>query len=299
MLKELKAKYLFHTLLKRPNINKAYAMVGPEDSWYDTITTVHESLKKIQALPHEILIRKSHDGLKLKAVYYPSEGKSRGTVIYVHGYTSHAERESAFPALFYHSLGFNVLIPYLRAHGLSQGKYISLGALETVDIMGWVRTINRKRPNDSIMIHGSSMGGGIVLSLSDQRMDNVKCMLADAPSTSVVGTLKRKAKDMFDKDGSRIARYAIKHFNEVFDVNAGDYDGLHTVKFSRYPLLVAAGSEENRSIVLAKIKKRNPQPTDVVILPGCSHGNGMYKQTEMYQKAIESFLDRYIPKSER
>jgi len=50
---------------------------------------------------------------------------------------------------------------------------------------------------------------------------------------------------------------------------------------------------------LMEIKKNNPEETDVVILPGCNHGNGMYKQTEMYQSAIKSFLDRYIPEPER
>ena len=56
-------------------------------------------------------------------------------MIWVHGYTSHAERESAFPSLFYRSLGYNVLIPYLRAHDISQGKYISFGALESKDLL--------------------------------------------------------------------------------------------------------------------------------------------------------------------
>ena len=122
MFEKLKGNILFHQLLKRPDINKAYAMVGPEDSWYDTITTVHHSLAQIQKLPHEDWQITSHDGLALKALYYP--GSSKKTMIWVHGYTSHAERESAFPSLFYRSLGFNVLIPYLRAHGPSEGTYI-------------------------------------------------------------------------------------------------------------------------------------------------------------------------------
>lgn len=295
MWEKQKANILFHKLLKRPDINKAYAMVGPEDSWYDTITTVHESLKKIQTLPHTILKRKSHDGLMLKAVYYPSERESRGTVIYVHGYTSHAERESAFPALFYHSLGFNVLIPYLRAHALSGGKYISFGALEPLDIMAWVRTMNRKHPHDPIVIHGLSMGGGIVLNLSDQRLKNVKCLISDAPSTSIVAFFQNTAREFFEKNPEKIAYYALKRYKKVFKVDAADYDSLQSVKFSRYPLLVSAGSEEHMEHILEQIKKNNPKETDVVILPGCNHGNGMYKQTQMYQSAIKSFIDRYIP----
>lgn len=37
MFEHIKAKILFGKLLSRPNINKAYAMVDPEDSWYETI----------------------------------------------------------------------------------------------------------------------------------------------------------------------------------------------------------------------------------------------------------------------
>ena len=140
MFENFRAKCIFHFLLKRPDIQKAYKMVGPEDSWYDTITKVHHSLDEIKQLPHEDWEITSHDGLSLKAVFYP--GTTNKTMIWVHGYTSHAERESAFPSLFYHSMGYNVLIPYLRTHGPSEGKYISFGPLETLDMMAWVDVIN-------------------------------------------------------------------------------------------------------------------------------------------------------------
>ena len=134
MLEKMKANILFTQLLKRPDINKAYAMVKPTDSWYDTITKVHNSLAEIQKLPREVLEITACDGVSLKGIYYPGEKNSKVTVICIHGYTSHAEREWAFPGLFYLSLGYNVLIPYQRAHGMSGGKYISLGALERVDM---------------------------------------------------------------------------------------------------------------------------------------------------------------------
>ena len=112
------------------------------------------------------------------------------TVICVHGYTSHAEREWAFPGLFYHSLGYNVLIPYQRAHGLSEGKYISFGALESRDMLCWLDSVDEMTPDGQVIFHGLSMGGGIVLDLSDKPMKNVKCMICDAPSMSVA--------DLFD-----------------------------------------------------------------------------------------------------
>lgn len=292
MFERLKANILFHRLMRRPNIEKAYAMVGPEDSWYKTITTVHDSLAKIRQLPHEVLQIRSHDGLKMEGIYYPCG--SEKTVIWVHGYTSHAERESAFPGLFYRSLGFNVLIPYLRAHDRSEGKYIAWGALEHLDMMRWVDKVNEIHPDGQILIHGLSMGGGIVLDLASREMKNVKCLVSDAPTESIAGSLKGITGYHFKKDADRIYPYVLKRFSKEFAADARDFDRVKTIQDGRYPLLLSAGSYENMEEFFACVEKANPKPTHTVILPGCNHGNGMYKQTLMYQTAIREFIDLYM-----
>ena len=292
MFVKLKSNYLFHRLLKRPNIRKAYKMVGPEDSWYDTITTVHNSLAKIQKLPREELTIRSHDGLKLKGIFYP--GVSDKTIIWIHGYTSHAERESAFPGLFYHSLGFNVLIPYLRAHGPSEGKYIAWGALETQDMMLWADAVNQIHPNGSILFHGLSMGGGIALDLATQEMKNVKAIIADAPSVNIAWFLQAVSSDVYKKDGKKVADEMMRRFQKEFSSDPKDFERIENIRKGRYPLLISAGSHEQMDEILYQIQQNNPAETRVLILPGCSHGNGMYKQTQMYQSTIKEFIDSTI-----
>lgn len=291
MFEKIKARIVFESLLKRHDINQAYKMVGPEDSWYDTITTVHNSLGEIRKLPHENWEIISHDGLIQKAVFYP--GTTNKTVIWVHGYTSHAERESAFPGLFYHGLGFNVLIPYLRAHGPSEGKYISFGPMECLDLKKWIDRVNETVPG-SIMIHGLSMGGGIALDLATTQLENVKCILADAPSYSIPEFLSNVSCSVSKKNPEKLNACLKHRFKDVFNVDADDYDRRETIFKGKYPLLLTAGSLEGQEKILSIIKSRNPQPTDVLILPGCNHGNGMYKQTQMYQSAITEFVNRYM-----
>lgn len=293
MFAEFKAKCLFRHLFKRPDINKAYKMVGPEDSWYDTITTVHNSLAEIRKIPHENWQVVSHDGYTQKALFYPCEG-SRKTMIWVHGYTSHAERESAFPALFYRSMGYNVLIPYLRAHGPSQGRYICFGEFEARDIQKWADKVNFLHPDGNIVIHGLSMGGGIVLDLACREIRNVKALISDAPSISFEGILHQYPVSVFKKDGENVANALKVYYKQIWGVNPRDYDRTLNIKDGRYPLLLSAGSNENLDGELQKIKERNPAQTEIIILPGCNHGNGMYKQTEMYQGAIRDFLEHYV-----
>ena len=293
MFEKLKAKILFHKLLKRPDIQKAYKMVGPEDSWYDTISTVHRSLAEIRQLSHENWELISHDGLRLHGLYYPCPG-SQKTMIWIHGYTSHAERESAYPGLFYYSLGFNVLIPYLRAHGPSEGKYIALGALEYKDIMRWVDKVNAVHPDGKILIHGLSMGGGIALDLATCEMENVKGLVVDAPSDSIEGMLRGISCGVFKKDGNKVADCVLELFQKEFAADARAFDRVDNIKRGRYPLLLSAGSNEQMDDMLAKIQHNNPMDTTVIILPGCNHGNGMYQQTELYQNGIREFIEKYL-----
>ena len=45
---------------------------------------------------------------------------------------------------------------------------------------------------------------------------------------------------------------------------------------------------------LNTLKDNNPIYSEVIILPGCNHGNGMYKQTKLYQDTIKEFIERYV-----
>ena len=293
MFEKLKANMLFKSLLKRPDISKAYKMVDESDSWYDTISCVHRSLDEIKKNHREVLEIKSFDNYKLKAIYYPCENSAK-TMIWVHGYTSHAERESAFPSLFYRSLGYNVLIPYLRAHDISQGKYISFGALESKDLLLWVNKINEINKQGSIIIHGLSMGGGVALFACNKEMENVKAIIADAPSTSIRDFFNNVSKEVFKEEGEKVAMHAINRFEKEFNVNIDDYNAINIVKDSKYPILLSAGSNEHMDEELNMLKDNNPLYSEVIILPGCNHGNGMYKQTKLYQDKIKEFIEKYV-----
>ncbi len=294
MFEKIKAKLLFGKLLSRPDITKAYKMVGPEDSWYNTISCVHRSLDEIQKLPHKTLEIKSQDGLTLKGIYYPSKITSDKTVICIHGYTSHAEREWAFPGLFYHSIGFNVLIPYQRAHGISEGKRITFGAKEREDIAGWAEKINELSPGGKILLHGLSMGGLIALLSSDNNISGVKAIISDAPSPGIESFFKNISNDVFKEDGGRVAECAMRDFKKQTGCDPRNFNAIDRVKKSNYPLLLSAGELEGIDSFLNELKEARPHPVEIIILPGCNHGNGMYKQTKLYQDKIKEFISKYL-----
>ena len=160
--------------------------------------------------------------------------------------------------------------------------------------MKWVNKINEINPNGKIIIHGLSMGGGIVLHLSDKEMLNVKCLIADAPSPSIESFFKNVSKEVFKKNYIKISKYMFEKFEKMFKVDALDFDGIKTVSNGKYPLLLAVGSNENLDELFNVIQNNNPKQTQTIILPGCNHGNGMYKQTDMFQSCIKEFVFKHI-----
>ena len=52
-------------------------------------------------------------------------------------------------------------------------------------MLKWISKVNEINPEDKIIIHGLSMGGGIALDLADKDMKNVRGIISDAPSVSI------------------------------------------------------------------------------------------------------------------
>lgn len=294
MFESIKAQVFIEKALSRPNIDNAYKKVDIDDPWYNTINKVHESLEEIKKINNTLIEIKSFDNLTLRARYYPSDKLDAPTLIFIHGFTSHAERESAFPGLFYLSLGFNVLIPYQRAHGLSEGNFITLGALESKDMELWINKVNEITPNSKIILHGLSMGGGIALDLINKEYKNVVGIIADAPSLSIEGFINNVCKEVFKDKGDKVAKCAIKRFNKLFNVDINNFNRIENMKSSKYPLLLSAGSLEKYDEVYEYMKSLSKASVDIIILKGCNHGNGMYKQTKVYQTAINKFIKKVL-----
>jgi len=122
----------------------------------------------------------SFDGLKLHAKKFsPAENSNRWAVL-IHGYG----RDGTFAydyAEEYLKRGWNVLIPDLRAAGESQGEFITMGALESLDVLKWLEKIP---PDSKIILHGVSMGAATVMMTAAHNPKNLIAVVEDCGYTS-------------------------------------------------------------------------------------------------------------------
>lgn len=138
------------------------------------------------SLPYENLYLTSFDGLRLHARFYKN-GDGKRVILLSHGFRSSGWGDFAavFP-LYYETLGCSLLVLDHRAHGESEGKYITYGIHERFDIRDWAKLLTDRAGGDvKIVLDGISMGATAVLMASGTDLpDTVTGVVADCGFTS-------------------------------------------------------------------------------------------------------------------
>ena len=136
-------------------------------------------------LPYEDLYTTSHDGLKLHARLYMKD-ESLPFAIMCHGYKSASVIDFSGGGPDIMSLGYNGIMIDERATSLSEGKSISFGYNESLDILDWIEFVRKKWGSDKeIILAGVSMGAASVIMAAGMGLpENVKAVFADCPYSS-------------------------------------------------------------------------------------------------------------------
>ena len=109
----------------------------------------------------------SFDGLRLHGVLYRN-GDGKKLLIEAHGFRSSARHDFAAVIPFLIGEGCSLLQIDQRAHGESEGEYITYGVLERRDVRDWVNFAIATLGSDvQIALHGVSMGATTVLLCAD------------------------------------------------------------------------------------------------------------------------------------
>ena len=100
-----------------------------------------------------------------------------------HGYV----KELSYEAKHFYEQGYTLLMPSMRAHGLSGGAIITMGLLEHKDTCLWIRYIMSMDPKAEIYIYGVSMGAATTLmALAEQEGVYIKAAISDCAFTSAI-----------------------------------------------------------------------------------------------------------------
>ena len=291
------AVYFFQKTLLREEpigVTRPQALIGA--GWKPYFAKIKTERTWLRRQKPESVSLKTEDGLILKGLWLKSKVPSDKLIVGIHGYRGRGENDFAALAHFYHDKGYNVLLIDQRAHGCSEGKYISLGILDYKDLKKWLLyAIKRLGEGSSIYLHGISTGAAAAILMADQVIpEEVKGIIADSAFTSPWEVVKHELK----------TKYHLPTFPTLYITNelARKYAGyaLDTMNMEEYveqtrlPILFIHGSQDDFAPVSMskRLYAKCQGEKMLLVIQGAGHGQGYYKAPGQYQQAVEAFLEK-------
>ena len=259
------------------------------------VEIVKEGWDRLANAAHEKVYITSHDGHKLCAKLFAPENPT-ATVVLVHGYHSKGDMDFGTVYDFYAQLGIAMLIVYQRAHGESEGEYLTFGAKERYDIRDWCRyLVERYGEQHSIILDGVSMGCSTVLLASclPDIPRQVKAVIGDCGYASAKGQIAQVV-----KEDMHLPAFAVMPVTSLLcrlygGAFLGDAEVERELKHSKIPTLFAHGladdfvrpynSERNYAACGAPYKR-------LCLFERAPHGMSYMLCKEEYEKEILALL---------
>ena len=245
-------------------------------------------------LKYESIEFLSSDGLKLRGWFIPAL-QARGTIILCHGYGTNRSDLLGFVP-FLHKAGYNTFLFDFRAHGESEGKYISLGYHEKKDLIGAIDYLKGRNDIDSkkIGIIGFSMGGAVAILVAAESED-VRAVVADGSFTSFGETVAHHLKLLYKAPRIPFALITIWFCERRLGFNPSQAAPVESIaRISPRPVFIISGDQDVR-IPVAEAKAlfaSAKEPKELWLVQGAGHMEAHSLYPEEYEKRILSFFNR-------
>lgn len=198
----------------------------------------------------------------------------------------------------YRKAGYNVLAIDNRSHGLSDGRYNTIGLKEYVDILEWIKYAHDELGNSSVIIHGLCIGSATALyAITDGRCpDYVKALIADGMYVNFHESLKNhlieRKKPLFPFVGEIMFMMRL-----VAGKSAKKWGPINVIKKMNKPILFIYSKEDIYSLPELGQKLYDTCPSKekrLEYFPYGAHSHVRINNTEAYDSKISSFLVDFV-----
>jgi fermentation-respiration switch protein FrsA (DUF1100 family) len=216
-----------------------------------------------------------------------------GSVILCHGAWT-GRRECLPLALRFREAGYNVLVFDFRAHGLSEGRYITVGHEEMKDVLGAVEFL-KARPRigaKRIGVVGFSMGAAAAINAAARTRD-IAAVVADSSYASFLDAMKYSFHHVRHVPHFPFGTMAVKWAQWIVKVDPTQLRPVDAIgRIAPRPILVIHGQEDdvvpvNHAYLLYKAAG---EPKDLWIVPEAKHVWARDMYPDEYFRRVEPFL---------
>ena len=284
----------FYKAFYRPRQKTDPKTVSPNKEYQKFREQILALVENICSYPYEQVYIKSDDGLELAGRFY--QGRSGAPVIIMfHGYHSAACRDCSGMFKLATELGWNMLLPDMRSHGLSQGRVISMGIKERTDCLRWVEYASHRLGEETpILLAGCSMGASTIMMSAQLLPEQVKGLICDCGYSSVRAMIESMAVRL--RLPVELSYFVMRLSAIIF----GGFDPdscspLSTLAKSKIPVLIVHG-EDDRLVPCSMARENyDASASDIKMLltvPGAGHGMSFLADEAKYRDAFRAFVKK-------
>ena len=232
------------------------------------------------------------DGVKIDVWVYkhksPDSGKSRGTVLVLHD-IGNSKADYRVLAKKLAEKGFDVVLPDLRAHGRSTGKYVTFGAKEKHDQKYVIdQLLKEKLISLPIFAFGFDLGGAVAIQYAaiDPRVNGV---IAVAPNRDIFSFCRRLLPLLNEADAMKV----IEKAGKIAKFDPADASAIVAATKLKCPIILMHGQLDMTVPVTDSkmIYESAAGQKELNILPMTNHITIMFLREDDIVKSIERLAD--------
>lgn len=250
--------------------------------------------KKFQAswldIPCERVFITSDKGNKLHGRLFINENKSDKFIVLCHGYNNSSLGEMKYLEMFLNR-NFNVFIPDHRFSGESEGKFLSMGYFERLDVIKWLDYLENRFNVHKFGIFGESMGGATatMVAARDKRINFLISYCGFA-------NLRLLAKYQYGRKLPKFTKYfmpsAIIMAYLCYGIKLLDINPLKDMSKIKIPTLIMH-SHGDRLVDIANAEAlvaANPNAKHFYFQDS-GHARSIVMYRDVYEKQVNEFLE--------
>jgi len=213
------------------------------------------------------------------------------TAVIVHGWRDQAIGMLMIARL-YEQMGWNIVVPDLHAHGLSDGDAIGMGWNERWDVLQWMRLF----VTDTMVVHGISMGAATTMNVAGETMpEGIRSIrfVEDCGYTSVWDEFRYEMGEEFGLPAFPLLHTASFLCRVKYGWSFAEASPLRQLSSCRYPMLFIHGDNDHfvPSHMVHPLYAAKPQPKELWVTEGVEHALSYKTYPDEYARRLRRFLE--------
>lgn len=312
--------YMLDHALKPHDIERSRDIQGSFAYMFETYPELLpwvDSLQQADAIGDMYI--ENEEGVRLHALLIAAPRPTNKTAVVVHGYTDNAIRMLMIAYLYNHRMGFNVLLPDLYGHGLSEGNEVQMGWKDRLDLLLWTEEAEHlfgrhnevvevdgksvaRSTGTQMVVHGISMGAATTMMLAGEvqhglwQQPFIKCFVEDCGYTSVWDEFASELHNQFSLPVFPLMHTTSLLCRQTYGWDFAEASAVEAVKRCTLPMLFIHGDADTfvPTWMVYDLYDAKPEPKELWVVPDATHAKAYLQDTEAYTARVKSFVEQYI-----